>query len=766
MSDIKVDLRTNVVIDDKPAIAVIPDTNNSIDVTKSNKVKVQPDTYAIVRDDIYTIKKNNAPDQWFLDQINYTLEKSTLSTNVYDLDTRFRNFKDGITLEVGFLHDKDKELAYNLDVLKTSNDSNTAAIQNLDITKVTADEASAIASTVIGAWQANGEGGAFIENVMSTNTDLTKATAKSAANLTATMQSQQNQIESAFGDINTLKKQIDGVVETWFYDADAGNNGPNQNGTPNIDLTAEPYATWNTESSKSIHTGDTYVLYTTDLTTGEKTLQGSWRFAKSTINEPETDSEGYMWALITSDTANKAYEVALKAQATADGKITTYYQASPPTSTVYPELSEGDIWIDSGAGNQMWRYQGNPLQWTKVDDTRISASVQRLDEATVTVDGKAVARSSLVVGAGNAASGFVVAAADSPSGTPSSSFKIFANKFEVADNLGQGNVPFRIENGKIYFNGVVQFSNVEGSEGLATKDDLNGVNGTIIDGSAIKTGTVDAAVIKASSKIVAPVIVGGTIEGGEIKGVNITGSVIKSSWIDFSGAGALTSWKYYTPSTVPAQYKDNFAKNPDGSLVVTDGYVRLPTSTVAVASDAGGTASAPMFGFPSSALAYAYKAYGYDTYTINTTARAIEKDMRITVQDANNKLIDGYVGKGETYIEFSFYVKNTSMDVVVYIKDLYPRTTVLRIGGVMQPMQNGYGSKSYVVEGIKVTMSFTDSGNPYAGGKTHVILSYNGTYHKVLDFRGSDRIGLRNAIVADTSRTGKITARLPAIKLN
>ena len=53
--------------------------------------------------------------------------------------------------------------------------------------------------------------------------------------------------------------------------------------------------------------------------------------------------------------------------------------------------------------------------------------------------------------------------------------------------------------------------------------------------------------------------------------------MIKSSWIDYKSVGALTDWRHFTPATVPAEFAGNFAKHPDGTYVVSNGYIALPT---------------------------------------------------------------------------------------------------------------------------------------------------------------------------------------------
>ena len=103
---------------------------------------------------------------------------------------------------------------------------------------------------------------------------------------------------------------------------------------------------------------------------------------------------------------------------------------------------------------------------------------------------------------------------------------------------------------------------------------------TVIDGGRITTGSVTANQIAAQA-ITSDKIQVEALYGKTIKGALIEGSVIRGSWIDYLTTGALSNWQYYTPSTVPALYRNNYAKdNTTGELVVdSQGYARLPATT-------------------------------------------------------------------------------------------------------------------------------------------------------------------------------------------
>ena len=108
-----------------------------------------------------------------------------------------------------------------------------------------------------------------------------------------------------------LQNQVDGAIETWFYD-----------GVPT--LSNKPASDWKTDKDKNIHLGDLYY----DNKTGK-----AYRFAK--------DGNIYKWTIITDTDIAKALSDASKAQKTADGKMKVF--STQPT----PPYQLGDIWVNA-----------------------------------------------------------------------------------------------------------------------------------------------------------------------------------------------------------------------------------------------------------------------------------------------------------------------------------------------------------------------------------------------------------------------------------
>lgn len=164
--------------------------------------------------------------------------------------------------------------------------------------------------------------------------------------------------------IADLQNQVDGAIETWFYD-----------GVPT--LTNAPASSWTTNKDKDTHLGDLYY----DNKTGK-----AYRFAK--------DGNTYKWTIITDTDIAKALADASKAQETADGKMKVF--SSQPT----PPYQVGDIWVNATYPSDGSTYKNEVLRcqtdkkagsqfaiadWIKAskytDDTVANAAKKAAEEA-------------------------------------------------------------------------------------------------------------------------------------------------------------------------------------------------------------------------------------------------------------------------------------------------------------------------------------------------------------------------------------------------
>ena len=164
--------------------------------------------------------------------------------------------------------------------------------------------------------------------------------------------------------IADLQNQVDGAIETWFYE-----------GVPT--LKNAPASSWTTDKDKDTHLGDLYY----DNKTGK-----AYRFAK--------DGSIYKWTIIADTDIAKALSDASKAQETADGKMKVFStQPNPPYQV-------GDIWVNATYPSDGSTYKNEVLRcqtkkaagsqfvigdWIKAskytDDTVANAAKKAAEEA-------------------------------------------------------------------------------------------------------------------------------------------------------------------------------------------------------------------------------------------------------------------------------------------------------------------------------------------------------------------------------------------------
>ena len=165
--------------------------------------------------------------------------------------------------------------------------------------------------------------------------------------------------------------------------------------------TNEPSALNNTTGDFWIDTDDSNKLYVWDgsawvtaqdgnITTAISNAATAQAAADGKIDSfyqddaPSTASEGDLWFdtndgnkiytrrsdawVETQDSAiGTAIANAATAQATADGKVVTFYQNSAPTAE-----GTGDLWVDTSNGNKLYRWDGSA--WVSIQDTSIAAA--------------------------------------------------------------------------------------------------------------------------------------------------------------------------------------------------------------------------------------------------------------------------------------------------------------------------------------------------------------------------------------------------------
>ena len=90
---------------------------------------------------------------------------------------------------------------------------------------------------------------------------------------------------------------------------------------------------------------------------------------------------GTAWVLSADSDIALAILDAAGAQATADGKVTTFYQATAPTAE-----GEGDLWVDIDDGNKLYRWDLST--WVNIDNAGIVSAIADAATAQAAADGK------------------------------------------------------------------------------------------------------------------------------------------------------------------------------------------------------------------------------------------------------------------------------------------------------------------------------------------------------------------------------------------
>ena len=145
------------------------------------------------------------------------------------------------------------------------------------------------------------------EEVGKTNEKLDKAIADAIEN--------KNFVDALAKSLEEVKNQVDGAIETWFYDP-----------VPTLDN--EPAVNWNTDDLKNKHLADMYY----------DANGKAYRF--------QLKNGVYSWQVISDTDIQKALEAAKKAQDTADGKRKVFV-----TTPKYEDSYDiGDLWVNATYG--------------------------------------------------------------------------------------------------------------------------------------------------------------------------------------------------------------------------------------------------------------------------------------------------------------------------------------------------------------------------------------------------------------------------------
>ena len=477
------------------AADVIVADDHALDITVTKK------EYKIVGDEVYIAKLYDDAPQWMKDLVQLVVDNTMETESAMlrnDLIRQLNQFAtsyvplNSYTQSILDLSNADTAMHDTLETLNSNfNDGlDTANSQIIDLQSTKASKTE-VATKVIETLTAQlatptSELGAIIGNLQQTIVDGDSANADSVTTLMSVLEGEVDARASAIETINTyvglvdgipngtgllasiddLQNQIDGNIATWFYD-----------GIPTL-LTA-PAVLWTTSTEKASHIGDIYY---------DKTSGYGYRFSYEDIIDTPNMGVIYSWIRIVDTDVVKALADAANAQSTADGKVVTFYQATAPTAE-----GVGDLWIDSDAGNKMYRWNGSnwgtdlvgtmvanasavtslstelsngTTTWAAADSTVVNSLNTTISNGDAAVEAKWAYNSALVINGTAYNSGFGLS---NSAGTGiGSEFWIDASRLKFTNSAKTGRTaPFTIDASgatpQITFNGRVSFSNVTGT---------------------------------------------------------------------------------------------------------------------------------------------------------------------------------------------------------------------------------------------------------------------------------------------------------------
>ena len=526
-------------------------TNSALEVDVIDNtelaVSVNRKEFNIVGDELYIPKRYEDAPQWLRDLIGTVTEQSyarkitdlnNLSASLQQLIVELDVAKNTYTQSIISSNDIDERINAAITTLNSSLSGSDATIVNLISTRATPSEASAIALNTISSSINNGEIGALIGSINTTLATETKALANNIDLIHAEMSNgfegtaDAIRVTQAYvgidetgastgtgllADVSILQNQIDSKVESWYTLS-----------------TNDPKTAWTDAATRAKHDGDMW--YQTD------TKRSYW-YSSSVHN----------WNLIDDAKAIQALANAATAQATADGKISSYYMSTLAAANVMSNAwtatektnNIGDlvvVWDDSTLDNNgTWRWNGTT--WVSARDKKLIALASdvtnlstELSNGTNTwasadsklenslrteitgegarVESKFAYNSNVNINGVWKKSGFgLTTNYISGNGTQAnpyiSEFWIDASRLKFTNSNQTGQVaPFTIDatgvTPQITFNGKVSFSNVTdvpqlGSTPQEVVTAINNAQTTTINGPRITTGSITANQIQANS---------------------------------------------------------------------------------------------------------------------------------------------------------------------------------------------------------------------------------------------------------------------------
>ena len=240
---------------------------------------------------------NKAAEQAKADASTANTEIGKVQSQVGTINTEISNIKQEAT-------DLRDDLSGQITTVKNTMEADYT--RKTELSETTATLRNEISESAAGVIQTVSQDYATKKELQTT----TEATNKNAADLT-------NAISKFNSDVDNLQGQIDGAIETWFYEVDPTDKN-------------EPAVNWNTDDLKKTHLGDLYY----------NTVSGyCWRY--------QLQNGSYSWSRITDVDVTKALADAAAAQTTANSKKRIF------VTTPAPPYDVGDLWTQGSGGDIM-----------------------------------------------------------------------------------------------------------------------------------------------------------------------------------------------------------------------------------------------------------------------------------------------------------------------------------------------------------------------------------------------------------------------------
>jgi len=374
------------------------------------------------------------------------------------------------------------------------------------------------------------------------------------------------------------------------------------------------------------------------IAAAQTTADGKNKIFRSTT-APTATAVGDTW--FDTDDGNKLYfwngtawidvqdDAISAAQATADSKIKTFYQASAPTAT-----GVGDIWFDTDDGFKQYFWNGSA--WTSVQDTSIAAATSAAAAAT-------------------AAAAAADAAADAAQATADGKNRIYRQTTQpTGGTYAEGDLWFDTDDGnKFYRYTSGAWSAFTLGDAALASISANKLTAGTIDASVITVSNINAGNIStgtlAADRILAASITGAKISANTITAANITAGTITATEI---ATGTITATQIAASTITGAKIAagtltaDNIAANTITASKIAAGTItatEIATATITADQIAGATiTAAEIAGETITAAEIAADSITVDRLTAGTltafTLRTSSGARRVTVSASTNSI--------------------------------------------------------------------------------------------------------------------------------